>query len=170
MPNLNEKIVAYGFPVLAGFIMFFGLVMILFSPSTTGHSIIDLEQITSENLSVAKDNVNGNLDKVPKFVKTMFGNERLNVVVSDGAVEKTYGIVTSKGKILSLDEGALADPTMDVRVKTETIERISTSEDKVEELRLALKSKEIDYSAHKFKSKMRVGLARTAFSLYSLFK
>ena len=170
MQNSNEKIIRIGIPVLAGAIMFVGLVLILFGPSTTGNTVLDLSELSEADLADIKEKFNLNLDKIPRFVKSMFGNERMNIHVDQEGETKEFSAVTSKGKILLLEEGSLEDRTLDVWVSQETIDRISSSDDPVEELRTALQKKEIQYETYAMPTKIRMGLAKFSFGIYSLFK
>lgn len=169
MRSSSERWIKYGIPSFAGALMFLGLVLNMFSPSISGNSMLDFENLDSEDLDSLRDGVNQNLERVPKFLKTMFGNERLNIHIDDNGTVREYAAVTEKGYITELKEGSLESPTMDVWFSAATIEAVSISEEPVKRLREALKSGEIKYQTHAAKTKIRMGLARLAFSVYGLF-
>lgn len=170
MQTSTEKIIKYFVPAVAGVIMFIGLVLIMFGPSPTGNVVMDISKMNSSDLDMIKEQFNLNLDQVPRFVKSMFGNERMNIFINTGEGEREFYVVTKKGSILELKEGSLDDPSLDMWSDQETIDRISESENPTTELRSALKSKEIRYETHAVPTKIRMGLARFSFGVYSFFK
>ena len=169
MLNSNNKVVRWILPGFVAIIMFLGLVLNMFSPSTTGNSVLDINNISSSDLEMAKKYYNLNLDKIPKFILTMFGNERINIKTMDWENETRFLLVTKKGKIIQLEKGKHDDPTMEIEVNRSTIDRIAESENQVGELRKAIKAKEIYYRAYATKTRIRMILARTAFTIYSWF-
>ncbi len=165
MQNSRNKALRILIPSFAGFLLFAGLVLSIFSPQTSGASVIDISSLTKDDLEVLKTEVNINLDSIPRFVKTMFGNERINIHIDN----ESFFAVTKRGRILELEKGSLDDPTMDVTMSSDTIDKIATSDDQVLVLREALRSGEIHYETHAVKSKVRVGMAKMAFNVYSWF-
>lgn len=71
---------------------------------------------------------NGNIDKAPSMVKTVFGNERIKLKLTDKAQVTTIGINTKGGRIIGvLGENEITKPTIKIMTTMGVIESIRDS-------------------------------------------
>lgn len=112
---------------------------------------IDLETLDMENLVKT---YNENLEKVPNFVKSIFGNEKIDVYI-DG--EKFVGLVGKNGNITEYKKGGLDKPTMKIYTTVETISDLIDNEKSLAE---AIKDKSIRYEGVGFAKKLKFGFIR----------
>ncbi len=106
-------------------VLFVSLAMLMVPWSNMGYVFdIDLEKlgiedfnITQSHLDVAKDIYNQNIDSVPE-VRDMLANERINLHIEGVG---TFSIVNKDGEMQSIEEGEMADPTLNVNTDTETV-------------------------------------------------
>lgn len=157
--------------VAAGFSLFFMLVF-SFNSNLTGRAIDDnpLDYYIS-NPEKAADSYNENIGKVPGFIKTMFGNERINAALTleNGSIE-SFGIITKKGKVVSIQKGFIDNPSLFVKTDETTINRFLESSNQVAYIRNALNTKAIDFQANNIKTKVKLTAATLLLKTYSKFK
>lgn len=159
--------------VVALSVLFLILVVIflLGKPSTTGY-IIKNNSLNHylDNPDEAMAEYNKNIENVPGFIKTIFGNERINaeITLEDGTVRE-YGIITQGGLILNVSKEYLEDHSLEVYTDEETANNIMNSEDQVAALKQALDDKTIDYKAIKFTTKAKTFLAKIGLTLFGWF-
>jgi hypothetical protein len=156
--------------VAVGFTIFFGLVT-SFNSTPTGR-VIDGNPMNYylNNPDKAADTYNANVDKVPGFVKAMFGNERIDAVLmmENGTIE-SFGVITEKGKIAFIQKGYLDNPSLYVKTNESVLKEFMASENQLEYLRNALDTKAIQFEAVKIKTKFKTGTAIFLFKSYMLF-
>lgn len=117
---------------------------------------------------------NKNFDKMPSFVRTLFGNERINanITLTNGTVI-TMGGVTKDGKIIEAKEGGIGNPTMEVFVSESAINDITASKDPAGAFKGALDSKRLSYRGVSTGAKVKLSIvsiaARAYFFLRNLF-
>ena len=142
-----------------------------FSP--TGHVVSDFSNANAviSNIDSAKEQYNNNLDQVPGFVKSMFGNERINLTMTmaDGSI-KHFSIVTRKGYVENISVDYFNDYTMDVSISEKTANDIISSKNQIGRLRQALNDKEIEYHSHRFKTSIKTGTSRFFISISRIFR
>jgi hypothetical protein len=157
--------------VAAGFSLFFMLVF-SFSSNPTGRVIDDnpLYYYIS-NPEKAADSYNENIGQVPGFIKTMFGNERINAALTldNGSIE-SFGIITEKGKITHIQEGFIDNPSLFVKTDETVINGLIKSDNQLAYLRNAINTKAIEYRAVKIKTKVKIAAANFLLKAYSIFK
>ena len=112
---------------------------------------IDLESFDLEKLVSV---YNENLDKVPGFVKGVFGNERIDVYI-DG--QKFVGLVGENGNITEYKKGGIDKPTMKIYTTSETIGHLLENEKTLLE---AVKDKSIQYEGVGFVNKIKFGFIK----------
>lgn len=115
------------------------------------HGELDLESLDLEKLVAT---YNDNLDKVPGFVKNIFGNEKINLYI-DG--ELFLGLAGEGGKIVEYKKGGVDKPTMNVYTTSDTIDKL-IDEDK--NLLEAVKDKSIQYQGVGFINKIKFGIIK----------
>lgn len=97
---------------------------------------------------------NQNLEKVPGFVKSIFGNEKIDVYI-DG--EKFVGLVGQNGEITEYKKGGVDKPTMKIYTTSEAIGHLIEGE---KTLLDAVKDKSIQYEGVGFVSKIKFGFIK----------
>lgn len=110
---------------------------------------------------------NRNLDRVPSFAKTIFGNENIKLVITreDGSI-LTLSLVTEKAVLKTITKQELEEYTLEVRTTEQTIEAIKNSPNQIERLKQAIKDKEIAYKALRFRTRVKTGLSRVFLLFY----
>lgn len=72
-----------------------------------------------------KDYWNERITGIPAVVKTIFGDERMNVYVKmKNGKERVVGIVTDRGHIIQIRTGGITDPTLNVYSSEDTFNQI----------------------------------------------
>jgi hypothetical protein len=143
-----------------------------FNPNPTGHVIDDAPlDYYLDNPEIAADSYNENIQHVPGFIKTIFGNERINaeLKLDNGSVSR-FGIITIKGKILSIQKEGIENASLLVFTNETVISGFISSEDQISYLRNALDTKAIDYKAVRTKTKIKTATGKFLLMVYSWFK
>lgn len=107
---------------------------------------------------------NNNIAGVPKSIKSLIGNEKILFYVF-GETETRHITLTMKNAIIesySLEEDNTA--TIIVYAKEEAVNKILESNNRVAELKDALKRKDITYQPNSFFKKIKFGFARFALN------
>ncbi|HOW29454.1 MAG TPA: hypothetical protein PK685_02155 [archaeon] len=107
---------------------------------------------------------NANIDNVPKSVKSLVGSEKILVYVI-GETETRHITLTMKNAMIesySFEEDEKA--TLVVYAKEEAVNRILNSNERIAELKLALKNKEITYQSRGIFKKIKFGFAKFALN------
>lgn len=116
-------------------------------PGTPGVKNVEL---TSENVVKAiedsKATYNENVDQIPGFVRSIIGNERINVQIDmdDGSTVE-FGVVFQNARIVKVDEPRIDDPTMRASTTENAIQNIAESENPVDAAIDALRNGDIQY-------------------------
>ncbi len=113
------------------------------------------------NRDSAQTEYNNNLDLVPRFFKSMFGNERINLTITmtDNSV-KHFSIETRKGYVKTITEDVFDDYTIDISLTELTANRIINSKDQIKSLKQALDTHEITYKPHRFRTFVKVFVSK----------
>jgi hypothetical protein len=92
-------------------------------------SILDVLSDPSQLHNFA-EGYNKKIDKVPKILRCLLGEERVNIkiVLRDGKIYR-LGYITEKARITRIIEGWLKDPTITVTTTQKAIEEIDASVD-----------------------------------------
>ncbi|MBI4406787.1 hypothetical protein HY571_02640 [Candidatus Micrarchaeota archaeon] len=122
-----------------------------FTDVNTGQ--LDLQEI--------RDLVNKNSGAIPLGIRSVFGNERVNLHLQ----EKVFGIVTKNAKIESIG-AALSDPTLNVYADTATINAMVTGQ---LDLDSALSSGKLRYEAVDTITKVKMIIVEIAKLVFSMF-
>lgn len=165
-PKQKKMLMAIGVLVLAAIIL-----ALLQKPAVTGYIIRnDSVYYYLDNPDKVMEEYNKNIEYVPGFIKTIFGNERINLEVSlENGSKREYGILTEKGTIISVEKQYLEDPTLNAKISEATINKLLQAEDQVGALKEALDNKEIGYEAVKVKTKVKTFFARIALKVFGWF-
>lgn len=121
------------------------------------HSELDLESLDLDKLVTT---YNDNLDKVPGFVKIIFGNERINLYI-DGEV--FVGLAGEKSEIVEYEKGGVSKPTMNVYTTSDTIDKLIDGNTTLLD---AVKDKNINYEGIGFFGKIKFGFIKIFQGLF----
>ncbi|MBD3313133.1 hypothetical protein GF345_01695 [Candidatus Woesearchaeota archaeon] len=108
--------------------------------------------------------------EIPGWLRSMFGNERVNATVirMDGS-KVNMAVTTKKGMLSDVSIGEMQDPTMQVQMSEDTIKRIYESENPVDDIEDALETEEIKYDTQRLTSAVKMGILNTAINVMSWF-
>lgn len=122
------------------------------------------------NIDAAKEEYNSNIDQVPGFVRSIFGNERINLTMDmeDGSM-KHFSIETRRGYVETITEDLFDTYTMDVFLTESTANKIINSENQIKSLRQSLDSYEITYKPHRFKTFVKTFVSMLFISAPKIF-
>ncbi len=121
------------------------------------HGELDLESLDLEKLVEA---YNQNLEKVPGFVKNIFGNERINLYI-DGEI--FVGLSGKKGEIVEYEKGGIIKPTMNIYTTGDTIDKLIDGNTTLLD---AVKDKSINYEGVGFFGKIKFGVIKIFQGLF----
>ena len=148
--------------VVVVIILLFSLFLNRYSLEYSGNVVKDFSTREAlEDLDKIKQTVNSNTEKFPNFVKTVFGNERINIILkmNDGSIVNLW-METENAKIINLAYGELDNPTLVVETSEDTLNRIGKSEKPIDEFLFAINNGEIRYEAKKITSGIKTGIGK----------
>ncbi len=123
-----------------------------------------------EHMDKARAMYNEESDKLPSLFRVVFGDEKINsTLVRQRGEEINLAIETDNGRIKSINMGEMAEPTMQLRVKEDTLLRISGAENAADELEEALDNGEIDYETERARSAVKMAAVRATVQVWSWF-
>ena len=141
-----------------------------FSP--TGMVVQNLYNLdyTLDHLDEIKDIYNQNIDKVPNFAKTIFGNEKMDIQIQRrDETTARISIETKNAVIKQMTTSAFDSYTLKVKIDENTINSIINSKYQVARLKQAIDNKEIEYKALRFKTSMKIRLSKIFLSVFNWF-
>ncbi len=118
---------------------------------------VDLNSLDLQELVNA---YNKNLDKVPGFVKNIFGNERINLYIGD---EAFVGLVGTDGNITEYKRGGIDGPTMKIHTTADTLHKLVDGDKTLLE---ATKDKSITYEGVGLSKKIKFGFIKFFQSIF----
>ncbi len=171
MNRNNFKIIVFVFC----FILILSIGLLIFSKhnnnnitgAVTGTQTLD-DAIKNKDSLIQK--YNQFADEMPKFIRSVFGNEiiELNVKRETGEDYNTI-IVTENGFVVDSPEEDSLEPTLNVEMNEDTFESVLNSENQVDAFTEAIKKDEIEYSAKTFGTKVKTGIADVILTVMSWF-
>jgi len=125
---------------------------------------------TTEDLEAIKTNYNENFN-APSFVRTLFGDQRINLYIShEDGDQSIVGAISENSKVNELQEGAIENPTLNVYLNEETMESILSSQMPFDALSTALDDGSLRYESVTVGNKVKLGFARTVIKIVSWFR
>lgn len=129
------------------------LFLILVAPlANAAHASFDMGELVNT--------VNQNTDAVSPELMQIFGNERINVYLEDGAL----GFVTKNGKITEYYTTEVQNPTLKVYLDSKTLTQLINGQ---LDINTALNEGKIRYEAIDAVTKIKMIIAEIARSLFS---
>ncbi len=139
-------------------VIFFLFSFLILTPG----ALAETNETSGIDLDTIKDFYNNNINSYPE-VAGLFANERLNLYIEGYGV---IGVVTEDSEIKEISEGELADPTVNIRSDSETIEGIVGGEVSIIE---AIKDGRITYEGVGFFNMLKFTFANFLFNLWLMF-
>ncbi|MFH1255992.1 MAG: hypothetical protein V1494_01735 [Candidatus Diapherotrites archaeon] len=173
-----KKVLGYWIALVLVLVVAFALLVSMYRSSAvpmSGLITMQDEQILNNAFSGTKlkadyvKTINDSLSTVPGFVISIFGNERINLMVKmdDGSGRK-FGIISSNGKVAEAYSAYLTKPTMEATAKESTIQRIRKSNAPVSEFTKALNSGEIQYKGIGLGNQVKEAGVKAGSSIYGI--
>lgn len=113
----------------------------------------------------AAEQFNNNTAVLPGFVKSLIGDQRINLHLTIDGQNETIAIVMEGIQIKNTSEEALDDPSLEVWLSQEAIRQIMESDAPVEEFSTKLQNGEIAYQVNGTGNKVMFWVARNLFKL-----
>lgn len=128
----------------------------------------DLTQsaVLQSQLNPMKAMYNQNIEHVPGFIKTTFGNTRADIHVDVFGGEVIIGTTTADGYITQIKVGGIGSPDMHVYTDIVTVSQIMDGQLDILD---AFNQKKITYQAVGFKNKVKFGIASIGLKIGSFF-
>lgn len=128
----------------------------------TGYAVNNIDTTVSE--------YNERFERIPNFVRTMFGNERINLIINmnDNSI-KRYSIITKEGKIISYSEDLIDKPSVIITTSEETIDSIASSDNPADEFADAIENKKIEIKSKGVINKLKLFTAKSFLKIRSIF-
>lgn len=111
-----------------------------------------------------KTEYNNNIEGVPKSVKSLIGNEVVEVNVISENESRRIILFMKNAMIDSYSFEDSEEVTLVVNANEDAVNRILGSNERVTELKQALKDKEVTYKSRGFFKKLKFGFARFALN------
>ena len=85
----------------------------------------------TKKLERGVDYYNKHVDKVPKFLNPIIGDQRINVhILNDNEIVLVRGVRTEGVSVTEFNDVAFPDPDMDVYIKQSLIDRVLNKDDR----------------------------------------
>jgi len=111
-----------------------------------------------------KTEYNNNIEGVPKSIKSLIGNEVVEVNVISENESRRIILFMKNAMIDSYSLEDSEEVTLVVNANEDAVNRILGSNERVAELKQALKDKEVTYKSKGFFKKLKFGFARFALN------
>ena len=116
------------------------------------------------------DRYNYSMDKAPGILKTLLGNERVELdIVLDNGSQFKVGLVVNNGLIVSTTKGGIEDRTILIQTKEDVIQTMSQSRDPITAFQQAREAGSISITGNNFLSNLKVNTALSNIDLLRLF-
>ncbi len=115
--------------------------------------------------------INARVEKIPFFLRAIFGNEKINVTVEyDDGSRETLGVVTKNAKVAEVKRGELGNATMAAAVKEKTADEIRYAGDKAGEFVKRFSGGEISCQGISAASTIKSGILKAVMGFISVFQ
>lgn len=129
--------------------------LLIFSSICVAGAVLDLN-----NLQESVDSYNSNIDTAPSVLKTLLGDEKVNItILLNNSSIVSWGFETKNAKIVRFEKGGIKNPTIDVFATEDAIYRVQSAQDPVAAYRNAEESGEVKIEGKTLGSRMKLGAA-----------
>lgn len=123
-----------------------------------------LAQYNGYSLQELKSEYNQNLDKIPGIVKAVIGDERINLYITEK--QSIIGALTENAKIITIQEGKIDNPTLNIYITEKTIRRLQNQEITFQQ---AIDAEEIRLESQRIRTSIKLWLADKIATIISWF-
>ncbi|RLI82137.1 hypothetical protein DRP07_05800 [Archaeoglobales archaeon] len=129
-------------------------------------SEISEEPTLYELLVEKKDEYNENVNAVPGMIKSIIGNERINIEIAceDGTL--IVGAATENAYVTEFAKSGISDPTIRAWTTEKVVREVVESKDFVNAVMNAIKSGDIKYEGVGFVKSLKINIMRSLMGLY----
>jgi len=143
-------------------ILFLLIVLIIVIPACALFELTPLDEYI--------DRYNYNMDKAPGILKTLLGNENVELdIVLDNGSQFKVGLVVNNGLIVSTTKGGIEDRTILIQTNEDAIQTMSQSRDPITAFQQAREAGSISITGNNFLSNLKVNTALSNIDLLRLF-
>lgn len=133
-----------------------------------------------EDVSQLKEQFNQNSEALPGFVQSLVGDQDINLYVGVGADTANQSDVNTSGnytlaveleglEIVDIREEPLEDPSLEIWVPQDELEKLLESDNPVGEFSRGLESGEIRYEVNGFTNTIKFAVVKGLFKLAGFF-
>lgn len=102
---------------------------------------------------------NNRVDSAPEVIKSLVGNERVELnVFNDSRVYKV-GIETENAMVSRIVEGGIDNPSITINATEDAIKRIKGSSDPIAEFQKERTNRQVDVTGHTWTTQLKLNLA-----------
>ena len=122
-----------------------------------------------EQQDALKEGYNANIQNVPDFIKTLFGDARVNVNIEQGNKEVIKRkIITKNGKIMNIEEGNHAKPDYQIWTTEAAVNEMLRAEKPISTFTGALSKGDITMKAFGIRAQAKLFAAKIVAKGYNL--
>ncbi|MFB6204470.1 MAG: hypothetical protein ABEJ75_02395 [Candidatus Nanohaloarchaea archaeon] len=123
--------------------------LVLLTGTVAGFTAGSSRALNLEHLPQYAEEFNNNTAKLPGIVRSLIGDQRINVEITrQGREDLVLGVVMKGVKIARINDTRVENPTLEVNTSMKTVESILNSANPARTLRAKLESGAIDYRVH----------------------
>lgn len=128
---------------------------------------VDFHSIDQEQLEATKEQYNKqHSEDVPGLIKSLAGDERVNLNISTEKGPAVYGFVMDGMKMSRVEKGGIEDPTLIVYTSEETLKAIAEADNPRDRAVQALRDDEIRHETVGFFRSVKYGVMTTLIELF----
>ncbi len=147
-------------------------IMAMFDLKYTGNIVKEgfTAKYALEHTNEAISGYNKNFENIPNFAKTLFGNERVDLMITmnNGSLEELF-FITKNGKIIEYSSNHLQDITIVVEITEEVFDLISSSQKPSNDFAKAMKENKLKVKPKRMASRFKVFAAKSYFKVKNWF-
>ncbi len=156
--------------MLAGIAFFYMLDAydLTYTGQVIGNNGVSVKSLIGQQ-DALKEGYNANIQNVPNFIKTLFGDARINVNIEEGNKELIKRkIITKNGKIMSIEEGNHAKPDYQIWTAEATVDEILRAEKPIGAFTNALSKGDVTIKAFGIRAQAKLFAAKMVAKGYNL--
>jgi hypothetical protein len=122
------------------------------------------------NLQESVDAYNSNIDKAPSVLKTLLGDERVNItILLNNSSTVRWGFETKNARIVRSEIGGIENPTIDVFATEDAIYRVQNATDPLAAYKSAEKSGQVRIEGRTLGARLKLEAALSSGEVIKSF-
>jgi hypothetical protein len=122
------------------------------------------------NLQKSIDDYNSNIDKAPSVLKTLLGDERVNItILLNNSSTISWGFETQNARIVRSEVGGIENPTIDVFTTEGAIYSVQNATDPLAAYKSAEQSGQVRIEGKTLGAKLKLGAALSSGEVIKSF-